>query len=66
MKISIAQLNPTVGDLRGNTGRAAQLYARLAGTTDLIIFPELFLVAYPPRDLLEKPGSDRWRHQGGG
>jgi NAD+ synthase (glutamine-hydrolysing) len=56
MKISIAQLNPTVGDLKGNTGQAAQLYARMAGTTDLIIFPELFLVGYPPRDLLEKPG----------
>ena len=27
----------------------------MAGTTDLIVFPELFLVAYPPRDLLEKP-----------
>jgi NAD+ synthase (glutamine-hydrolysing) len=55
MKISIAQLNPIVGDLRGNTGRAAQLFAELAGTTDLIVLPELFLVAYPPRDLLEKP-----------
>ena len=31
------------------------MYAKLAGTTDLIVFPELFLVAYPPRDLLEKP-----------
>ncbi len=56
MKISIAQLNPTVGDLRGNTGRAAELFVKTAGTADLIVFPELFLVAYPPRDLLEKPG----------
>jgi NAD+ synthase (glutamine-hydrolysing) len=55
MKISIAQLNPIVGDLKGNTGRAAELFARLAGTTDLVVLPELFLVAYPPRDLLEKP-----------
>ncbi len=55
MKITIAQLNPTVGDLRGNTSRAQELYAKLAGTTDLIVFSELFLVAYPPRDLLEKP-----------
>ena len=55
MKISLAQLNPTVGDLRGNTGRAAEVFANMAGTTDLLIFPELFLVAYPPRDLLEKP-----------
>jgi NAD+ synthase (glutamine-hydrolysing) len=55
MKISIAQLNPTVGDVRGNTGRVSEIYAKLAGTTDLIVFSELFLVAYPPRDLLEKP-----------
>jgi NAD+ synthase (glutamine-hydrolysing) len=55
MKVSIAQLNPTVGDLRGNVGRAAELSVKLAGTTDLVVFPELFLVAYPPRDLLEKP-----------
>ncbi len=55
MKISIAQLNPIVGDLQGNATRAAQLFTRLAGTTDLIVFPELFLVGYPPRDLLEKP-----------
>lgn len=55
MKISIAQLNPTVGDVRGNAGRAAEVFDNLAGATDLIVFPELFLVAYPPRDLLEKP-----------
>jgi NAD+ synthase (glutamine-hydrolysing) len=55
MKVSIAQLNPTVGDLRGNVGRASELFVKLAGTTDLVVFPELFLVAYPPRDLLEKP-----------
>jgi NAD+ synthase (glutamine-hydrolysing) len=55
MKITIAQLNPTVGDLRGNASRAREVFAKLAGTTDIIVFPELFLVAYPPRDLLEKP-----------
>jgi NAD+ synthase (glutamine-hydrolysing) len=55
MKITIAQLNPTVGDVRANASRAGEIYAKFAGTTDLIIFPELFLVAYPPRDLLENP-----------
>jgi len=39
MKITIAQLNPTVGDLRGNASRAKKLFAKLAGTTDLIVFP---------------------------
>ena len=55
MKVSIAQLNPTVGDLRGNAGRVGEVLAQLAGPTDLLVFPELFLVGYPPRDLLEKP-----------
>lgn len=54
MKVTIAQLNPTVGDVAGNCSRAVALYDKLAGSTDLIVFPELFLVAYPPRDLLEK------------
>jgi len=55
MKIIIAQLNPTVGDLQGNTNRVVELFTRAAGSADLIVFSELFLVAYPPRDLLEKP-----------
>ena len=54
MKVTIAQLNPVVGDVQGNLARAGEVCNRLAGKTDLIIFPELFLVAYPPRDLLEK------------
>ncbi len=54
MKISLAQLNPVVGDVAGNLQKAGALYEKLAGSTDLIIFPELFLVGYPPRDLLDK------------
>ena len=57
MKLAIAQLNPTVGDLTGNgqqivaaAKRAAEQGARL------LLTPELSLCGYPPRDLLLRPG----------
>ncbi|MFO8080496.1 MAG: NAD+ synthase [Armatimonadota bacterium] len=57
MKISIAQLNPLVGDIAGNAERLVEVVRRChAEGTDLVVFPELYLVGYPPRDLLEK----RW------
>jgi NAD+ synthase (glutamine-hydrolysing) len=56
MKIAAAQINPTVGDIAGNVekilthiGRAKELGAQL------VVFPELSLIGYPPRDLLERP-----------
>ncbi len=62
MKVTIAQLNPMVGDVQGNLARILELLPRLSAATDLLVFPELFLVAYPPRDLLEKPALiDRTR-----
>lgn len=55
MRITVAQLNPVVGDINGNfkkmTGTLAQCQKDLP---DLVVFPELFLVGYPPRDLLER------------
>jgi NAD+ synthase (glutamine-hydrolysing) len=54
MKITIGQVNAVVGDVRGNSARMKDALARLAGQTDLIVFPELALVGYPPKDLLEK------------
>ncbi len=56
MKIAIAQLNPTVGDIEGNFSRAlaARETARL-DCADLVVFPELFLAGYPPEDLVLKP-----------
>ena len=56
MKITIAQLNPVVGDIDGNyTKLASVLEKTRTETPDLIVFPELFLTGYPPRDLLERP-----------
>jgi len=56
MKIAIAQINPTVGDLTGNTDRilsAAQQASDLGA--HLLLTPELSLCGYPPRDLLMRP-----------
>jgi NAD+ synthase (glutamine-hydrolysing) len=55
MKITLAQLNPVVGDVSGNLKKVVATLEQEQGATDLVVFPELFLVGYPPRDLLEKP-----------
>jgi NAD+ synthase (glutamine-hydrolysing) len=55
MKIGFAQINPTVGDLRGNTDKILQAYERLdAAGADLVLMPELSIPGYPPQDLLFK------------
>jgi len=56
MKIALAQLNPTVGDLEGNAGRILKAYRRAVDLgADLVVTPELSLLGYPPKDLLLKP-----------
>ena len=56
MKIALAQLNPTVGDLDGNAAKVAAARAEAAAQgADLIVFPELFITGYPPEDLVLKP-----------
>ena len=53
MKIALAQINTTVGDLAGNEAKILAAYRRgLAAGVDLVIFPELATTGYPPRDLL--------------
>jgi NAD+ synthase (glutamine-hydrolysing) len=54
MKVTIAQLNPIVGDVKGNQIKIKETLTLYSRETDLIVFPELFLVGYPPQDLLEK------------
>ena len=54
--ITLAQLNPTVGDVAGNAAkaRAAREKAKAAGA-DLVVLSELFIAGYPPEDLVLKP-----------
>ena len=56
MKIALGQINPTVGDFSGNAAKIIEfaLQARSAGA-GLILFPELAVSGYPPRDLVERP-----------
>ena len=55
MKIALAQINPTVGDLPGNEALIGAAYerGRKAGA-ELVVVPELAVCGYPPRDLLHK------------
>jgi NAD+ synthase (glutamine-hydrolysing) len=57
MKIAIAQINCTVGDLVGNTAKIAE-YLQLAKEqgADILLTPELSLCGYPPEDLLLRDG----------
>jgi NAD+ synthase/NAD+ synthase (glutamine-hydrolysing) len=56
LKIAIAQLNATVGDLAGNAARIVDFAKRaLAQGADLLLTPELALCGYPPEDLLLRP-----------
>lgn len=53
LRIAVAQINTTVGDLRGNTKKIIE-YIKKASRfkTDIVIFPELAITGYPPEDLL--------------
>jgi NAD+ synthase len=54
--VTLAQLNPTVGDIAGNAAmaRAARAQAKAEGAA-LLVLPELFIAGYPPEDLVLKP-----------
>jgi NAD+ synthetase len=55
MKIALAQINPVVGDIRGNSAlMAGAIDAAADAGAALVVFPELSIVGYPPRDLLRK------------
>ena len=55
MKIGFAQINPIVGDLRGNFDKIIQAYDRLSNRgAQLVLTPELGLTGYPPQDLVYK------------
>ena len=55
MKIGFAQINPTVGDLKGNCELIVSAYERLAAAgAELVLTPELAITGYPPQDLVFK------------
>jgi NAD+ synthase (glutamine-hydrolysing) len=55
-RVALAQVNPTVGDLKGNARRVRDYIHRARkAKADLVAFPELVLTGYPPEDLLLKP-----------
>jgi NAD+ synthetase len=60
MRIALAQINPTVGDLAGNRKLVEEAAARAAAArAELVVLPELALTGYPPLDLVERDGFVR-------
>lgn len=56
MRIALAQINPTVGDIVGNSAKIFEFAARAkAAGAEAVAFGELTLCGYPPKDLLLKP-----------
>ncbi len=57
VRVALAQLNPTVGDLEGNVAKLVDAYDRAEDAgCDIVAFPELSITGYPPEDLVIKPG----------
>ena len=57
LRLALAQINVTVGDLDGNVHRMVRgMHEAVAAGADVVAFPELALTGYPPEDLLLKPG----------
>src|SRR5207248_4250161 len=60
MKLALAQIDPTVGDLEGNRELIlARIEEARAASADLVALPELAVTGYPPEDLLLRPGFVR-------
>jgi len=56
VKIALGQINPTVGDFSGNARKIIDFSHRAqAAGAGMILFPELSVCGYPPRDLVERP-----------
>jgi NAD+ synthase len=54
LTVALAQINPTVGDITGNLAQIRAARERAAGA-DLVVYPELAIVGYPPEDLVLRP-----------
>ena len=58
LNILVAQLNPVVGDINGNEKLAREVLDQAAAeTADLVVFSEMFILGYPPEDLVLKPSA---------
>ena len=56
MRIALGQINTTVGDLPGNAALMLRTARRAAEAgADVVVFPELSIIGYPPQDLLDRP-----------
>jgi NAD+ synthase/NAD+ synthase (glutamine-hydrolysing) len=56
MRIALGQINTTIGDFAGNVDRIIRMAQDAAGKgAEVVVFPELAVCGYPPRDLVEKP-----------
>lgn len=57
MRIVMGQIDPFIGDFEGNAGKMCDFIARAKkSSADLVVFPEMAIIGYPPRDLLDKRG----------
>src|SRR3954449_6241187 len=55
LRIGLAQINPTVGDIAGNLARIREARASCGDSCDLLVCSELALIGYPPEDLVLRP-----------
>src|SRR5271169_6577086 len=56
VRVALCQINPTVGDLKGNATKVLSFVEKASKLRpDIIVFPELAVTGYPPEDLLLKP-----------
>ena len=57
MKIALCQINPTVGAINNNKKQIIDWYDRaVKAEADIVVFPELSVIGYPPQDLLHRNG----------
>ena len=57
VRVGLAQFNPVVGDIAGNSRQILELYAKAHDANcDIVVFPELSITGYPPEDLVLKSG----------
>ena len=55
MKFHLAQINPTVGDIEHNVSKIVNIIKKNQNNVDIIVFPEMAMIGYPPQDLLLIP-----------